>query len=254
MARTQVSIVSARGGLAPLRRTAIRIAAIGLVGSALVLSAEAQVPMLLNYQGRLTDAAGQPRSGGFTMTFAFFDAITGGGKLPATAPWEETQAVQVVNGTFNVLLGSVTPLPVGLFVGGPSDQQGPLRFLQVIVSGETLSPRTRIVSAPYAVHARIADFAPSPVIPPVCTIRTFTKFLLDVPNANRAGAATVVACNPGEVLTGGGCNGVGDSGVLTPDLTGFPRPDSSFECRATAFSFSETVTSYAICCRFTPEP
>ena len=248
MAGVELRAVCSAGPLPSVQRVVVRIVAIGLAGLAFVGSAAAHAPLLLNYQGRLTDAAGQPRSGGFTMTFAFFDAVTGGTKLPEPAPWEETQAVQVVNGVFNVLLGSATPLPSALFLGGPSDQHGVLRFLQVTVNGEIQSPRTRIASAPYAIHATTADFAPAAIVPPVCTIRTFTKFLApDTPEG-----ATVAACNPGEILTGGGCHGVGDSGVLTPDLTGFPRPDSSFECRATAFGFSETVTSYAICCRFAP--
>jgi len=248
MAGAGLRAVFSAGKLPSVQRAVVTIVAIGLAGLAFVGSTYAHAPMLLNYQGRLTDAGGQPRSGGFTMTFAFYDAVTGGTKLPEQAPWEETQAVQVVNGVFNVLLGSATPLPSALFLGGPSDQHGVLRFLQVTVNGEILSPRTRIASAPYAIHATTADFAPAPTVQPVCTIRTFTKFFApDVPMA-----ATVAACNPGEILTGGGCNGVGDTGALTPDLTGFPRPDSSFECRASAIGYSETVTSYAICCRFSP--
>jgi hypothetical protein len=124
----------------------------------------AQVPMLVNYQGRLTDLSGSPRNGTFTMTFAFFDAATAGNKLPTGSPWEETQSVQVANGAFNVLLGSVTALPSSLFSGGPSDTFGPLRFLEVKVNGEALLPRPRIVSAPYAVRTEIARFADTPTV------------------------------------------------------------------------------------------
>jgi len=121
---------------------------------ALVLTAPvlADVPNLLNYQGRLTDASGNPKNGTFTMQFAVYDAETGGNQLPSGTPWGETQSVTVTNGVFNVLLGSVAALPGDLFEGGPSDTSGPLRFLQVTVEGETLSPRRRIVSVAYAIE------------------------------------------------------------------------------------------------------
>mgnify|MGYP003525576208 CR=1 FL=1 len=67
------------------------------VGAA--IDALAQAPQLLNYQGRLTDANGAPRNGSFPMSFA----ILGG-----TSSWSEAQTVNVANGFFSVLLGSVT--------------------------------------------------------------------------------------------------------------------------------------------------
>ena len=117
----------------------------------LACGAFAQVPMLLNYQGQLSDPSGNPKNGTFTMQFAVYDAESGGNQLPSGGPWSETQSVTVNNGVFNVLLGSVTALPGALFAGGPSDSAGPLRFLQVTVNSETLTPRRRIVSAAYAV-------------------------------------------------------------------------------------------------------
>ena len=49
------------------------------------------------------------------------------------------------------LLGSVTPFPADLFTSGQTDAYGPVRFLEVTVSGETLSPNIRIVSAAWAI-------------------------------------------------------------------------------------------------------
>ena len=114
----------------------------------------ADAPMLLNYQGRLTDPSGSPKNGTFSVQFCVYDALSGGNQVPPGTPWCETQSVLVTNGVFNVLLGSVTALPVDLFTGGPSDASGPLRFLQVAVDGETLTPRQRIVSAAYAINAK----------------------------------------------------------------------------------------------------
>lgn len=105
-------------------------------------------PMLLNYQGRLTDPQGAPRTGTFTMAFRIVDG--NGAALPL--PWAETQAGIVVNnGFFSVLLGKVTPLSAALFQGPPADSFGPVRFLEVTVGGETLSPNIRIVSAAWAI-------------------------------------------------------------------------------------------------------
>src|SRR6185295_419077 len=73
------------------------------------------VPKLMSYQGRLTDSSGSPRNGTFSMSFAFYDAVSAGNALPAGSPWLETQNVQVTNGIFHVVLGSVTAMPANLF-------------------------------------------------------------------------------------------------------------------------------------------
>ena len=105
-------------------------------------------PLLLNYQGRLTDPQGAPRSGSFTMSFRIVDG--NGAALPL--PWAETQAGIIVNnGFFSVLLGKVTPLSAALFQGPPADSFGPVRFLEVTVGGETLTPNIRVVSAAWAI-------------------------------------------------------------------------------------------------------
>jgi hypothetical protein len=121
--------------------------------AAIAASASADVPQLLNYQGQLSAPDGTPKHGTFTMVFSIHDAAVGGNQLPTGTPWSETQSVAVSDGVFNVLLGSVTALPSMLFTGGPSDSAGPLRFLKVVVDGESLSPLRRIGSAAYALGA-----------------------------------------------------------------------------------------------------
>ena len=122
-----------------LKRSILWTIGTSWVGAA--LDAFAQAPQLLNYQGRLTDQGGAPRNGSFSMGFT----ILGG-----TSSWSETQMVNVANGFFSVLLGSVTPFPADLFASGQTDAFGPLRYLRV-VNGETLSPDIRIVSAAWAI-------------------------------------------------------------------------------------------------------
>lgn len=104
------------------------------------------VPPAINFQGKLLDANGAPRNGSFSMTFAIWDAASGGSQL-----WTETQgAVAVSNGVFAVQLGGSTPVPASLFAAGE-------RYLQVQIGGETASARQRLVTSPFAFRAAAAD-------------------------------------------------------------------------------------------------
>jgi N-acetylneuraminic acid mutarotase len=107
-------------------------------------------PRLLNYQGYLTDTLGNPITNPFlSLSFAIFDAVSGGNQK-----WTETQSsVSVNKGIFNVLLGSVTPIPDSVFTASTS------RYLQLTVAGQVVSPRTPIVSTGYAVASTYADTA-----------------------------------------------------------------------------------------------
>jgi hypothetical protein len=95
----------------------------------------------VNYQGRLADAAGAPLSGSYAMTFALWDAPSGGNLV-----WgpESHADVPVSEGLFNAGLGSLTS-------GGiPTSAWGGDRYLEIAVGGETLSPRELIRSVPVA--------------------------------------------------------------------------------------------------------
>jgi hypothetical protein len=107
-------------------------------------------PRLLNYQGYLTDTLGNPITNpSLSLSFAIFDNPSGGSQK-----WSETQgSVSVDKGIFNVLLGSVTPIPDSVFSNSTS------RYLQMTVTGQVLSPRTRIVSAAYAYTSTYSDTA-----------------------------------------------------------------------------------------------
>jgi len=95
----------------------------------------------VNYQGRLADPSGNPKDGVFGMTFALWDAPTGGSLV-----WgpESHAAVPVSEGLFSVGLGSQTSggIPTSAWDGD--------RYLEITVGGETLSPRELIRSVPIA--------------------------------------------------------------------------------------------------------
>lgn len=106
----------------------------------------AGVPPVITYQGKLADKAGQPvPDGNYIMDFAIYSMETGGLLI-----WQETgRRVAVAGGVFTVMLGEVLPLPEAGFPKGG--------WLQVAVAGLALSPRTELVSAPYALRAHTAE-------------------------------------------------------------------------------------------------
>ena len=106
------------------------------------------VPHEINYQGWLGTADDTTAvTGTFTMVFKIYDAETGGSNL-----WSETHEVQVSRGVFNVILGSSNPIPTEIFTGAPL-------WLEISVADEVLSPRQKLVSVGYAIHAESAQSA-----------------------------------------------------------------------------------------------
>jgi len=112
--------------------------------------AEGDVPKLINFQGLLRDGSGNPVVNGvYVIRFRIYDDSTAGSNL-----WEEFDDVQTTNGLFNVRLGDTTDLPNGLFEGSVN------RFVGVKVGGDPeSSPRTRLISVPFAFHALKSDSA-----------------------------------------------------------------------------------------------
>ena len=107
-------------------------------------------PPQLDYQGKLTDATGNPVNGPTSMVFRIWSDAN---KF-ATVMWIETQAVvQVENGLFHVVLGDSVPLPANLF-----DADG--RVLSVQVGSDAqMTPRLPLQSVPYALFANRASGA-----------------------------------------------------------------------------------------------
>jgi len=125
-----------------------RFAAVIVTILALVSSGMAKVPRLINYQGVLTDAAGAPVNGARSIQFALFETETGG-----TAFWSETHSVDVADGLFNVILGSVTVMDSTAF-------EPDSVYLEITVGEDgPMTPRQRLVSVMSAFYADHADHA-----------------------------------------------------------------------------------------------
>jgi hypothetical protein len=111
-----------------------------LLLAALSLTGTAQtVPPLINYQGKLTDAQGNPLpDGDKSVSFTIYGSAAGSDTI-----WgpQTFNSVPVAQGYFNVMLG-------------PSDSgnrnlvdafSGPDRYVGISVDGSAISPRQRIL-------------------------------------------------------------------------------------------------------------
>jgi hypothetical protein len=109
--------------------------------------AYAEIPHLINYQGRLTEKDGKPVTDGtYQIIFRIFDAATAGNLL-----WKETHSsVLIQKGIFSILLGSVTNL--NLAFDKPY-------YLEIETGDEVMSPRQQITSAGYAFQSQVAETA-----------------------------------------------------------------------------------------------
>ncbi len=102
-------------------------------------------PQTINYQGYLTNPGGTPVNGTVAMAFRIYNVATGSMELYA----EFQPAVNVTNGTFNAVIGAVTPIP--LLFDEPY-------WLTVAVNADAeMGPRQPLASSPYAFRAASLD-------------------------------------------------------------------------------------------------
>ena len=128
-----------------MKRIVISATILALV-CAMLPQVMAEVPQMINYQGRLSDDQGEPLTGTYDVTFTIYDAATGGSDY-----WADTYTVNAANGLFNVLLGSTNPIPTDVF-------DSPDRYLGIKIGDDPeIVPRVRLVSAPYAYNSDKLD-------------------------------------------------------------------------------------------------
>ena len=102
----------------------------------------AQEPQMFRYQGRILDNDALV-SGNLDFSFKLYDSPTGGSPL-----YEDTATIMVVDGLYSTMIGDDTTS------GGDLGDalNNPAVYLEITVGGETLTPRERIVSVPYAMN------------------------------------------------------------------------------------------------------
>ena len=103
----------------------------------------AEIPLVINYQGKITDSSGIPvADGDYSLTFAIYDAETSG-----TLLWSSGSInVAVAGGVFSVLFGE-SPQPA-LELAFDDDY-----WMETSIAGDVQSPRTRLGSSGYAYMA-----------------------------------------------------------------------------------------------------
>lgn len=106
------------------------------------VAASAQVPSMINYQGRLVDDTNLV-SGNVELELNLYDAATDGNLL-----YSDSNTVTVVDGLYSTYIGDNT-------VFGTLDDAltNTMVYLEPVVNGTALSPRERFVSVPYAAVA-----------------------------------------------------------------------------------------------------
>ena len=99
------------------------------------------------YQGRLADANGNPVTDTVNMVFRLYGQASGGGPL-WEEPWTGSNGVQVSDGLFNVMLGSLNPIPQSVITGHDT------LFLGITAgTDDEMTPRVQLGSVPFAVQA-----------------------------------------------------------------------------------------------------
>jgi hypothetical protein len=127
-----------------MRRIILFLVLVGVLVSSLVY---ADVPRLINFQGRLTDATGKfVPDGNYSLTFRIYVDSVGG-----SAKWSEAQLVSSTKGLFNVILGTVTPIPDSIF-----NYVNTWLGIQVAADPE-MTPRQRLSSLGYSYYSLNSD-------------------------------------------------------------------------------------------------
>ncbi|HET8946971.1 MAG TPA: hypothetical protein VFQ07_08305 [Candidatus Polarisedimenticolia bacterium] len=130
---------------------------LGLLGPP-AAHAAAIPPAVVNYQGVLRDQNDNPLTGSYDVVLRFMDAATAGNEILIDQHTTATgNAVTVSGGLFNVAIGSGTVADgsgpgVYIYLDTVFRDYGAV-WLEVKVGAETLSPRTPIQSAPYAINS-----------------------------------------------------------------------------------------------------
>jgi hypothetical protein len=163
------------------------------------------VPQLISYQGRLANSLGEPVNTSVSMTFAIYDAPSGG-----TVLWSETHSsVRVYDGLFNVVLGSQgSPLPDSVFSSAEL-------YLGVTVSDDSeLSPRTHLAASSYAHRVSSIEGADLGVFTGIVEIGPAAGKVSDPALIVRGNDADSVVISPVDDITIYSTNDAGDETIL----------------------------------------
>ncbi len=185
----------------PLRAGRMTALVLAILASAGYAFGATEIPDKINYQGKLTDQLGKEvASGNYEVQFKIWNVSSGG--TAADYIWGRSFTVHVVtNGMFNVLLDDAG----GGVVGSPRTNSllyafdGPDRYLgltitkfnnSAVANQAEISPRQRLVSAPFAFHAQNAASASTASNATTAGSAAFASYANFATNASKLGSFT----------------------------------------------------------------
>jgi hypothetical protein len=261
------------------RATSILAAALAaFIG--LTAHAQAQaVPGEMSFTARISDGNG-PVTGALNLKFEIFTDATAG-----TSQWEETQTgIVATDGMLYAMIGANTPLDASILDGGPlflevtvgSDTMSPRIALASVPYA------IRADTAATAEHATTADtlgtLGPGDVLPKGSTLScnattqkvtainpttgnvtcstdqntTYSLSCTDVSVTGPAGTGFRYAtanCAAGFIVTGGGCNFSGGSGITSRYVRGHVSGNGYYCTRYNESQTDQSAVATARCCR-----
>lgn len=158
---------------------------------ALVSLITADVPQMINYQGRLTDSEGSPVADDtYEVTFRIYDELS-------IERWSENHNVETVDGLFSVQLGSgSSPLDASVF--GYAEC-----WLGITITGENeITPRTQLIATPYAYRISTIDGASGGIVSGEVTVQDNLTVTGDISVAGSIDATGGVAVHDDLTVTG----------------------------------------------------
>ncbi|TFH12941.1 MAG: hypothetical protein E4H02_12730, partial [Lentisphaerales bacterium] len=107
---------------------------------------QAEIPFLIDCQGRLVDEVGNPLSTNVHVTVSIYNSETAGAEEYS----EDIGVVPVQNGIYSFVFGTHNAALLAALTNTEC-------WVELNVESQTLSPRIRLVSTPYSLYAREAE-------------------------------------------------------------------------------------------------
>ncbi|MBI3097542.1 MAG: hypothetical protein HYY93_04750 [Planctomycetes bacterium] len=170
--------------------------------------AQAVPPGLIHLEGRLTNAGGVPANGATDIVLRLYDTGPGaGGTLLITDSHTGGGAVTVTNGIYAFDLGSGTITAGSKTTIGACFADVATVWLEMQVGAETLTPRTRMVSAAYALNSDTLDGRDSSYFATASGSAPVGSPYVTVGNDGTLTAERAIAVGLGLATSDGGANG-----------------------------------------------
>ena len=174
----------------------------------------------ISYQGRLADADGNALTGTYNAEFRLYDVAASGAPL-WTELWTESNGVEVSDGLFNVMLGSLTAIPTSVVSSHDT------LYLGITVgTDDEMVPRVQLGSVPWAMEASTVPDASITTVKIADGAVTQAKLGGDVSTEPADGSITTVKLADGSVTESKIADGAVTQAKLSGDVGSEPADGS----------------------------